>query len=59
MDKKIQHAATALMAPKLLNGFKVRWLFYGAAAYYALRYMSKRGLFPTQADAALEVIDRG
>lgn len=59
MNKTIETAAAAFVAPKLLSGFKFRWLVYGAAAYFALRQMSKRGIFPKQADAALDVIDDG
>lgn len=44
---------------QLLRGFRLRWLVYGAAAYFALRLMSKNGIFAKQADAALDVIDRG
>ncbi len=59
MNSKIEAAAATYVAPKLMRNFKLRWLLYGAAAYYGLRLMSKRGIFPTQADAALDVIDRG
>lgn len=41
------------------GGFKLRWIAYGALAYFGLRMMSKRGIFPKQADAALDAIDKG
>ena len=39
--------------------FKLRWIAYGALAYFGLRMLSKRGILPKQADAALDVIDKG
>jgi hypothetical protein len=41
------------------GGFKMSWLLYGAAAYYGLRLLSKRGFFPASADQARDLIDRG
>ncbi len=51
--------AKMIAGTQMLRGFRLRWLVYGAAAYYALRLMSKNGIFAKQADAALDVIDRG
>ncbi len=59
MNPTIEAAATAYIAPKLLKAFRLRWLVFGAAAYFGLRLMSKRGIFPKQADAALNAIDKG
>jgi len=59
MSPNLTQAATAVVGTKLLRGFRFRWIVYGAAVYYGLRLMSKRGIFPKQADAALDVIDRG
>jgi hypothetical protein len=59
MNQAITDAAGGYLAPKIMRGFRLRWLVYGAAAYYALRFMSKRGIFPNQADAALNAIDNG
>ena len=59
MNSTVETAAAAIIAPRILKGFRLHWLLYGAAAYYGLRLMSKRGIFPKQADAALDVIDRG
>jgi len=59
MNPTVTNAAAPYIAPKVLRGFRLRWLIYGAAAYYALRLMSKRGIFPKQTDAALDAIDRG
>jgi hypothetical protein len=56
-SNKKQVAAKA--SPAFLKNFKFSWLLYGAAAYYGLKFMSKRGIFSTQADAALDVIDQG
>ena len=59
MNPNVTNAATALVAPKLMKSFKLRWLVYGAAAYYGLKYMSSRGIFPKQTGAALDLIDKG
>jgi hypothetical protein len=59
MNSDVTNAATALVAPKLLGNFKFRWLVYGAAAYYGLKYLSSRGIFPKQTGAALDLIDKG
>ena len=59
MNANVTNAATALVAPKLMKNFKLRWLVYGAAAYYGLKYMSSRGIFPKQTGAALDLIDKG
>ena len=59
MNNLVKEAAGAYVAPKVLKAFRFRWLLFGAAAYYGLRFMSKRGIFPKQADAALNVIDNG
>lgn len=59
MNTAIRDVAGAVVAPKLMRSFRFRWLFFAAAAYYGLRLMSKRGIFPEQADAALNVIDNG
>ena len=59
MNKAIETAAAAYIAPKLIGGFKFRYVVYGIAAYLALREMSRRGIFPKQTDAALGAIDQG
>jgi hypothetical protein len=59
MNKTTEALTAGYIAPKVLGGFKFRWLAYGAIAYFGLRMMSKRGIFPKQADAALDVIDKG
>lgn len=59
MNKATEAIAAGYIAPKVLRGFKLRWIAYGALAYFGLRMMSKRGIFPKQADAALDVIDKG
>ena len=51
--------AKMIVGAQMLRGFRLRWLVYGAAAYFGLRLMSKNGIFAKQADAALDVIDRG
>lgn len=59
MNKTTEAIAAGYIAPKVLSRFKLRWIAYGALAYFGLRMMSKRGIFPKQADAALDVIDKG
>lgn len=59
MNPALESAATAYIAPKIVRGIKLRWVFYGIAAYYGLKYLNKRGILPKQTDAALNVIDQG
>jgi hypothetical protein len=59
MNKTTEALAAGYIAPKVIGGFKLRWIAYGVLAYFGLRMMSKRGIFPKQADAALDVIDKG
>lgn len=59
MNPALESAATAYIAPKIVRGIKLRWLFYGMAAYYGLKYLNKRGILPKQTDAALGAIDKG
>lgn len=55
----VKSAAATYLAPKVLRGFRLRWLAYGAAAYFALRYLNKRGIMQKQTGAALDLIDQG
>jgi hypothetical protein len=56
MNPTMQTAATAYVAPKILKNFKFRWIFYGAAVYYGLRVLKRRGY---NVDSALNLIDHG
>ncbi|MGE3680901.1 MAG: hypothetical protein AB7G93_04175 [Bdellovibrionales bacterium] len=59
MNNSVKNAAMAYISGKVLSRFRFRWLFYGAAAYYGLRYMKKHGIFEKQAGAGLDIINRG
>ncbi len=59
MKAQVGQAVAATALPTLLRGFRLRWIVYGAAAYFGLRMLSKKGIFQKQADAALGVIDKG
>lgn len=59
MNPTLEKAAAAYIAPKVLRGFRFRWLVYGAAAYFGLKYLNQRGILPKQTDAALNLIDKG
>lgn len=60
MNHHVKKAATAYIAPKLIaRGFRMHWLAMGALAYFGLRFMNKRGIFPEQTKSALDLIDRG
>lgn len=59
MDSKLTQAAAAYVAPKVMRGFRFRWLVYGAAAYYGIKMLNSRGILPKQTGAALDLIDRG
>lgn len=51
--------ATAAIAPKLLNRSALKWIAFGAVAYYGLKYLSKKGMLPDQGEKALGAIDQG
>ncbi|RYZ84641.1 MAG: hypothetical protein EOP04_17610 [Proteobacteria bacterium] len=59
MASIIETAAASVVGPKLVRNFRFSWLVYGAAAYLGLRYMNKRGMFPQQTGAALDLVDKG
>ncbi|MBX2988342.1 MAG: hypothetical protein KF802_10645 [Bdellovibrionaceae bacterium] len=59
MRKIFEQAGAAYIAPRLLRGFRWQWVLYGAAAYYGLKLLNKRGVFPDQTGAALNLIDQG
>ncbi len=59
MNSQLEAAAASFVAPKLLSKFRFRYLVFGAAAYYGLKYLSSRGVFPKQTGAAVDLIDRG
>jgi hypothetical protein len=55
----IKNMAAASVAPTVLKNFKLRWVFFGVAAYYGLKLLNKKGVLPKQTDAALGFIDQG
>ncbi len=59
MNKNISNAAKTFGGAKLLKGFRLSWLVYGAAAYYGLKFLNKKGIMPKQTDAALGLMDKG
>ncbi len=59
MNTNISNAAKAFGGSKILKGFRLSWLVYGAAAYYGLKFLSKKGIMPKQTDAALGLMDKG
>ncbi len=59
MKEAVQSAAVATLAPKVFRAFRWSWVVYGVAAYYGLKLLNKRGIFPNQTGAILNVIDQG
>jgi hypothetical protein len=59
MDTLLKNAAASYVVPKVARGFRLSWLVYGAAAYFGIRYLNKRGILPNQTGAALNLVDRG
>lgn len=51
--------AAAGIAPKILRSVGLRGIIFAAVAYYGLKYLSKKGVLPKQADAALGFVDHG
>lgn len=58
MDSSFNKTA-GFLAPRALGGLKLRWIVWGVAAYYGLKYLNKRGIMPDQTGAALGFIDKG
>lgn len=59
MDTLLKNAAASYVVPKVARSFRLSWLVYGAAAYFGIRYLNKRGILPNQTGAALNLVDRG
>lgn len=59
METMLKNAAAAYVVPKVARGFRMSWLVYGAAAYFGIRYLNKRGILPAQTGAALNFVDQG
>ena len=55
----LKHLAAAYLVPALLTRVKLRWIVFGAAAYYGLKMLNDRGALPAQADQAFKAVDRG
>lgn len=59
MDNTFNKTAGFLAAPRVLSGIRFKWIVWGVAAYYGLKYLNKRGIMPDQTGAALGFIDKG
>lgn len=52
-------AAAAYVGPKLAKNFRFSWLVYGAAAYFGIRYLNRKGVLPKQTGMAMNAMNRG
>ena len=55
----LKHLAAAYLIPALLTRVKLRWIAFGAVAYYGLKMLNERGALPAQAEQAFKAVDRG
>jgi hypothetical protein len=59
MNKSLENSAKALVGGRIAQGFRFSWLLYGAAAYFGIRYLYKKGILPKQTGAALDLMNKG
>ena len=59
MNPTVRDLASAYIVPALLSRVKLRWLAFGAIAYYGLKILHEKGVLPEQAGKALDAVDRG
>ena len=59
MNPTVKNLAAAYVVPALLSRVKLRWLAFGAIAYYGLKILNEKGMLPAQAGHALDAVDRG
>lgn len=59
MSSVVQNIAAGYLAPKVLKRFKWQYVVFGVAAYYGLKLLAKKGIFPAQTNKALNLIDQG
>ena len=59
MNKTLENSAKALVGSRVAKGFRFSWLLYGAAAYFGVRYLYKKGILPKQTGAALDLMNKG
>lgn len=57
MDSFFKSATMAAVAPQVLKRVKWQWIVYGAAAYFALKYLNKRGIFAKAKKPIRDFID--
>jgi hypothetical protein len=59
MASLLQTAAASVVVPKIARRFKFSWLLYGAAAYFGIRYLNRKGILPKETGFALNAMDKG
>ena len=59
MDNTFTKTAGIMAAPRALRAVRFKWIVWGVAAYYGLKYLNKRGIMPDQTGAAIGLIDKG
>lgn len=47
MSSLFKSAAIAAVAPKVLKNVRWQWVLYGAAAYFAVKFLVQRGILST------------
>ena len=59
MTPTVKNLALGILIPAVLSRIRLRWIAYGAIAYFGLRLLKDQGVLPQQADQAFDKIDRG
>lgn len=59
MNTAVQSIAAGLIVPKVVSNFKWRWLAYGVAAYYGLKFLKNNNVLPQLTGPAVDLIDHG
>ena len=59
MTSTVKNLAAGILVPAILARLKLRWIAFGVAAYYGLRFLNQKGVLPQKAHQAMNVIDQG
>ena len=59
MTSTVKNLAAGILVPAILARLKLRWIAFGIAAYYGLRFLNQKGVLPLKAHQAMDAIDHG
>ncbi len=58
MTTTVKNLAVGILVPAILARMKLRWIAFGVAAYYGLRFLNQKGILPSKAHEAMDAIDQ-